>query len=434
MFQRAGDDTPGHRFYQAYHLLLFGFGLLGVFLGAGYAGAHLRYFGDRPINALLFFLIVPVQVAVLLLVAMHRAIAKALRSFEGFGAVRELFWWALSGVGRLLATLGLASAEKRAGVRAALGSIRAKTAIYGSLWLWPVLILAQTLVVCFNAAVIGALLLMVAVSNRAFGWESTLQIGPNAVHALVKVIALPWSWLPNAHPTLQQVEGSRISLYGPGVYSSDALASWWPFLCYAVFVYGLLPRAAVLIYAQIRKRRALAALQFDHSDCNAIIRRMQPVVEIGPRGPEPPQPSSLPGTPAPPAEIATKCLAILARDANSSEDDLADALRRLGLAAWRSTSADVYLAETNRDLFTDVKTLDWQGAQPCLVLAMDAAWTPDEAIMVFLKELRRAAGPKSSIIVLLLPSSQSKKDYSTVWKSKMAALADPYLRLESGTR
>jgi hypothetical protein len=185
----------------------------------------------------------------------------------------------------------------------------------------------------------------------------------------------------------------------------------------------------------VKQRRALARIPFDYPDCRAIIRRMRPVVEAGPPGPELPARTSISAeAPLSHPGGANRCVTIVARDSSFSDAVLEAALRRLGLATWKRLSADVTLAEANHDLFAATKALDWQGAPPHLAVAMDAATSPDEAILVFLKELRSTIGPNTLISVLLLPSSQSKKDYSSVWKSKIAAMADPYLDFEPALR
>ena len=185
----------------------------------------------------------------------------------------------------------------------------------------------------------------------------------------------------------------------------------------------------------MKQRRALARIPFDYPDCNAIIRRMRPVVEAGPPGPELPQRPSVTAEASSPSTVgASRCVTIVARDNGFSDAALEPAVARLGLATWKRTSADVTCSEANRDLFAEVKALDWQGARPHLVVATDKASSPDESILVFLRELRRVVGPSTLISVLLLPSIQSKKDYSSVWKSKIAAMADPYLDFEPALR
>ena len=85
------------------------------------------------------------------------------------------------------------------------------------------------------------------------GWQSTLRTSPAAVYKLVSWIAAPWSFLPNAHPTSEEVLQSRFS-YSEGMtaLASPATTSWWPFLFYATFFYGLLVRVVLLDLVRCR--------------------------------------------------------------------------------------------------------------------------------------------------------------------------------------
>ena len=84
----------------------------------------------------------------------------------------------------------------------ALGLIRAKHRIYGPLFFWPLFILGQVFALGFNVGVVGMTLARVFFSDTAFGWQSTLQVGPELVHKLVSVVPChgpgfsPGNWLP----------------------------------------------------------------------------------------------------------------------------------------------------------------------------------------------------------------------------------------------
>ncbi len=167
----------------------------------------------------------------------------------------------------------------------ALGFIRTKHRIYGPLFFWPLFILAQVFALGFNVGVIGMTLARVFFSDTAFGWQSTLQVGPELVHGVVSVVALPWSWLfPQgiACPTLEQIAGSRMILKD-GIYhlTTGDLISWWPFLCLCVFFYGLLPRLFLAGMGQWMKNRCLGGLSLNHASCQRLLARMTtPVVSI----------------------------------------------------------------------------------------------------------------------------------------------------------
>lgn len=112
----------------------------------------------------------------------------------------------------------------------------------------------------------------------AFGWQSSLQLSAQQVADGVRLLALPWSWfLPEGmgYPSLAQVEGTQIILKD-GIYhlATQDLVSWWPFLCTALVVYGLLPRLLLLMGGYIRYRHQLDALELRNPEIRWLLQRM----------------------------------------------------------------------------------------------------------------------------------------------------------------
>ena len=150
---------------------------------------------------------------------------------------------------------------------------------YGLLLFWPLFSLSQRTLVGFNAGLLGASLFRVTTSDLAFGWQSTIQFSSAALHKMVKILALPWSWLfPEdlAYPSLAAIEGSRIILKD-GIYhlATENLVSWWPFLLLCLLVYGLLFRVLLTVFASWCQHRALRNIKLDNSDGLSVIRRMK---------------------------------------------------------------------------------------------------------------------------------------------------------------
>ena len=115
----------------------------------------------------------------------------------------------------------------------------------------------------------------------AFGWQSTLKTSPETVYQLVSSLAAPWSFLPQPHPTREDVLQSRFS-YSEGIHSLSlpAMTSWWPFLFYATIFYGLLVRICLLLWCAVSLRAALRAFSFNHAGHNALFRRLSgPVIQ-----------------------------------------------------------------------------------------------------------------------------------------------------------
>jgi hypothetical protein len=121
------------------------------------------------------------------------------------------------------------------------------------------------------------MMVSVAVTDLAFGWQSTLQVGAQGMHGLVSTLALPWSWLP-AHwglaPSLSQIEGSRIILKdGISTLANADLIAWWPFLSMCILSYALLPRLLLVVLANRALRRV--ERDFVHPDLGRIVDRMR---------------------------------------------------------------------------------------------------------------------------------------------------------------
>jgi hypothetical protein len=140
------------------------------------------------------------------------------------------------------------------------------------------LIPAQLFGIGFNVGAILATISLEWFTDLAFGWGSALNVQPGTIHGLAHIIALPWSWLFGEGigvPTLEQVEGTRISLKDPlFILNAEHLRSWRWFLVLAVFTYGLLPRLVMLGLSALTERRTLARLPFTHQRTQALYARM----------------------------------------------------------------------------------------------------------------------------------------------------------------
>lgn len=288
--RRAAEDPeqrdllPGAAFARAQRLVTVALAVLGLVLGMIVASALLQYDGQRPVNVSWYiFLLVVVQFLLIAGVLM----AWALRRTRVFGiAVRDvtilgrLIRPLLLRIGRWIqrARIDHATREARERALARQGQIKAQYALYGPISYLPVLVPAQVFGVAFNLGLIVTTVALEWFTDLAFGWGSALNIGPEAVHGLVRAVATPWGWLFGegiGYPSLDQVAGSRINLKDP-LFLLDAadLRSWRWFLVLAVLTYGLLPRALLLATSLLSQRRALARLPFTHARTQALYARM----------------------------------------------------------------------------------------------------------------------------------------------------------------
>ena len=152
---------------------------------------------------------------------------------------------------------------------------------HGPLFANRALRLFQVLGIAFNVAVLGCFLLLLAVTDRAFGWQSSLTDSAAFIEKLVSTLAWPWRhwWGPGiGYPSLEQIEQTRIVLAGTSQTVAPLTGTaWWPFLLLCVFCYGLVPRFAVYLFAVLREHWLLARLSFATYHYQELWRRMQSI-------------------------------------------------------------------------------------------------------------------------------------------------------------
>jgi hypothetical protein len=338
--------------------------------------------------------------------------------------------------------------EKQKKLRAVLGVLKGKRALYGSVFFWPIFILAQAGGVGFNLGALGATLLRVAGRDLAFGWESTIQLTSQTVYQIVQAVALPWTWFVPAHlahPTLQQIEGSKIILK-EGIYhlATTDLVSWWPFLSLAHVFYGLLPRVILLAAGKLALARALFHPNFNHAACERLMNRMTTphlkTVGLTDGRERTPSPGRRPGIGLPPRTAgaeggeAREAVVLVPEDIYDRclESELAERLGRLfGYAFSRKI-------KMGSDPEADLKVLEElagtrQGAGPLAVLMVQEAWQPPiKETQLFMADVRNTFGPDVPLIIGLIGKPNPHKmftgvgqDLWEIWRQEIAAMGDP---------
>ncbi len=446
---------PGEAFDEGYRLMGFGFLIVGLLSGAGLAFSFLNYRGTEPLNISSYLALFVLTQCLALLLLMGISLARRVRRAPFRSSI---IYTLISGLMTTLImkikhrTFNTLTGSKRGHIEAVMGMVRGKRQIYGTLFYWPVFILAQIFGIGFNLGVLGATLMKVLGSDVAFGWQSTVQFSAQTVFKLVQAIALPWSWLVPAdfaHPTFYHVEGSHMVLKD-GIYdlATRDLVSWWPFLCFAVLTYGLLPRLILLFMGIMVQKRALLGINFSHRACQRLLNRMRtPLVSTGGRSLSP---------------EALREDDIKAPEARAS--DLRDVLTGKGMIAL--IPDDIFEACTDDELESVIsKTFgypiqrrirfgeDEEGDKRVLhelssmkrgedvatdLLILQEGWQPPiRENLLFIRDLRMASGETSMIWVGLIGRpkqgtifTEVKEEEWDVWHQKLKALGDPYLGLE----
>lgn len=447
---------PGEFFSQVWRLSAGGLLVGGMMTGSWLATSLLRYHGTEPVNVSLYVALLVIMQAGLAVIS---TIFLLLRWFRwrmqagGFFYLFRFFFAAL--MGWLSKRLGeRVSADRRAEFATALGLIKGRGTVYGSLFFWPIFTLAQTFGVGFNLGGLASTMLRVVGTDLAFGWQSTLQLSAKAVHQLVWVISLPWSWcLPPTitAPSLAQIEGSRMILKD-GMYrlSTTDLVAWWPFLLLALGFYGLVPRLALLAVGVVAKRRALGRLKFTDSACDRLLQRLErPAVRLD-------------GA-VTPAALADQ---VAVAEGGSSEAGMSSSLRAQTLLRGVALIPDDVFADcsldrlrplvqqvfgvevdssfriglglaANQHVLGQLAGEGTKGQDRSIFILQEAWHPPIRETLTFLQELRTRLGSHGKIVVGLIGKPTSGTIFTPVepldwqvWRRKIATLADPHLRLE----
>ena len=270
--QGEAGTPPSRQLEQVMLLCRWALASIGALAGISLVRGLLLYSGSDPVNVSVFFLLAIFPQALLCLVS---AALLAVRGRSGLRIpLRPVFELALLRPGRFSAQSGF--------VRALLLG----RGMAARLLAWDCVRALHLGGLCAAAGSMGAFLASVAVTDLAFGWQSTLRVGAEGMRVVVSLLALPWSWLPpqwGLVPSLAQIEGSRIVLKdGIAALTSADLAAWWPFLAMCLLLYALLPRLVLLSLAHLCLRRLEGGV---HPDLARIADRMRsPLVGGGKAG------------------------------------------------------------------------------------------------------------------------------------------------------
>ncbi len=465
---RQSAVLPGTIWKEVYGLFSWLLPLSGVLAGAGIALSLLVYSGKTPVNVFLFLAALVLPQLLLLSCAVLAYLAKSFikRDVLDSPALSLLFRLFSAVVRRLSKTVYNRMDQARyMDIHALLCRIRARRQVYGNLLFWPFFILFQLFGMGFNAGALAAILLRVAGSDLAFGWQSTLQIGSETVYRIVRFLATPWSWFMPvgiAFPGLEQVEGTRMILK-EGIYhlATSDLVSWWPFLCLCLLFYGLLPRMLLFFYGRFMLSRSLAGLRFQALCFRAIVRRMTgphlttagkcEVVEdtglVGDRTdrstgqPQPAGQESVREADQDQRSAADESVLVILPDELLDilgHDNVTCMAHGLGLIPQAVLGIDEVCDLLHDPCGRQVREHLTGHARQCSILFVQEGWQPPiQETLLLIKDLRTLSGPECPIIVGLVGRPEpdggfmpvSHEEFS-VWRQKVAILGDTELCVE----
>ena len=446
---------PGALFCRGKTLLTRAFIVIAVFAGVLASAGLLRYDGIQPVNVFgfLFFLL---GGQLLLLAASFAALILrplGLLSMES-GIIAPGIFRLLKQIAAKLQrdVLRRGGGETRLRIAAFIGSLGKKHSRYRPLLTGLVAGLAQTFGVWFNIAVVASTLLLVSFSDRAFGWQSSLNLSAESVHRATRVVARPWSsFYPAGAPSVSQIEGSRIHLKdGIRSLANENLVAWWPFLVCSLLVYGLLPRLLLWLVAWGIVRWQLGRLGFDSLRCDwlwegMIRRQLRTAVD---------EESPAAFTANPPLRQASKekppttfCSANRQTALLLAEPELANRIRREAVNEWIHRQIHwrvrrwIPLPNENESWEDFWKALDlmrYQDAYARIIVLQESFQPPIREFLDWLKRLKETQDAGGKTIVLLVGRSEDagqigavSEIHRKIWERSVESLGDANLAVAS---
>ena len=370
--------------------------IAGVFTGGSAAAVALAYDGSYPVNLLAFMGVMvglPLLLLVLTFISMLLRVTR--RGRKARPRSLQLNGWLIGLWERLSGNL----------LRAGYGQSEAR----GRFAYWQALLFSQVFSVGFFVGALAMLGVLVAVTDLAFGWSTTLQLDAARVYGWVARLAAPWAHLwPQASPDLSLVEASRFYRLEGSISPARAarLGEWWPFVLMSLMVWGLVPRCVMFGLCRWRLTLSTRALLREHSEVTALGEDSgRAVTDTANSGEIVPLPA------------LGDALAVVWNDA-------APLSAQLG-ASKSAIRLDSQLSE--RELQAAIETIPEH--TPRLLLVVKAWEPPMLEVLDLLQLLRGRVGADASIVIA--PVGVPEGGYSAqwndlaVWSAAVAKLKDP---------
>ncbi|MBK1880691.1 DUF2868 domain-containing protein [Pelagicoccus mobilis] len=417
----------------------------GLLLGLAAATAALVYTGEEPINVSAFFSVFVLLQAVLAVgLVLVFFLPRSLREALAFGPIYRLGRWSLELIFSGLQTLSsrILSGQQRQDAAEWAGIARRSFTLHGGAVKWVVFVKLQAAAFCFNLGVLLALVIAVVFSDRAFGWQTTLQVEESAVFELVHGVSTPWAWQWGegvGYPSEEQIAGNRIVLKdGIQALASQDLAAWWRFLALGIVCYGVLPRLLFYALGKWQVWASLARYDFRNASAERLLQRLSP--KESRFDTEPVEQAGEDGEWLNTAEGASSGKPAMLRYFCSRELSEVFALEALSTALaarWNLARESVVPGVFQDGLMADA--FERVEGEHEIALVFESWMPPIRELERQLRLLREASGDRLLIKLLLLGipaegedvSLRPEKQYAEAWNSFVRRMGDPYLILEN---
>lgn len=426
--------SPGESVARAYRRASALLSLAMFVVGAVAAVSIFNFTGEHPINVLIvlgvFVLLQLVSLAVSLVAMAIATVSPGF--FERLPLV--LF------MKQLAARLWRRASKRRPddATRSAVNRMLSRRSLYARVERYLLFRHVQVAAAWFNAGALAVLLIEVTVTDLAFGWSTTLQLGSERFFQVCERLSMPWSrWFPEAAPSLDLVratqyfrlEGAYVgATEGERIADPSQSGRWWPFLAACLVVYGLLPRVVLAGWSKLMVSVSLRAVPIDTPDIARLLARLTTTELQRSHGEDPGNVTPLGAGLEPVTALTSKpgrAIGVLWREAEVAQSSVAEFSKRRHQAALEGTLG----AAGSHDFAEDERFVaDLDPSDDAAVLIVAEPWTvPDAALKRFIGAIRTRG--RSRPIVVALTEGGTDED-AAIWSGYLAELRDPYLYFE----
>ena len=449
--QAPGQTSPGQLFETGYRWLGRFLLLLGLISGAGTAASVLSYDGSKPVNVVNFFAVIIGAQLIMIFFFLLNSLPKIIKKYipgsgEFYNFIRELSYLFSRLMAKIFEHLPSNQLNKR---WADLQRLKVRQKLYSSVEKWLAVSLTQRFGLAFNIGALAACLYLISFFDLAFAWNTTLDISSQAFHQAVRAIALPWSMLfPGDVPSLELVEASRYFRLDSEYINAPVEASipkavvvggWWSFLVLSLICYGLIPRLLIFISAKLKLKSAFKKIPFHSADFESLYDRLtRPLFETHAFGQEQKlNPVAFSSESKSRLKLKGKnCTVIQWGDFKIAENELTTLIQqRFGWAIERMLTAGSL--DYDQSNLAAIKSIETQKTDDPILLIVESWESPDASITYFLNQLRQAIAVDRIMVIGLVSNNAQQKlkppllTEWKIWKTGIAELADPYLRVEA---
>ena len=452
---RTGTSLlPGASVTSSLTLLKILLACFGLVSGFSLVTNVLQYEGQYPTNVSYYFLCVILIQIFLLVLFFSLSLLRKLRGVESLQqnlsfiatALQSLALW----IGQKVYVSGLSAfpEKTRQQCLTRLHELLTRSRLYRQSIRWQLGATLQWFGLTFNIGAVLTLLALVVFSDRAFGWQTSLEFASEMrVYQICRILALPWSWLFGegvGFLSLQHVAESRIVLHQPLIHrSAEALHAWWPFLMLANVTYGLLPRFLLLLWSRGKSKRAFRALDFTDYESDKLWRRLTTPIFVETPVTVPKESHVTPTSgkitlrpySSPPPPTQGEALLLVSVDLEMELEK--SALREIVATRF---GREVHACFTfGRSYMNDQKIVQAIRQRTVASLFLvDQDWNaPIPEDLERIQQFYLASGHESQLIILLTgtPSqgrpTQTEVENLQVWKQQIATLHQPHIGIET---